>query len=830
MALLFGDKKTPLQRLKRGDFKTQDELRELMASVAADEDLRIQDFVWALTDPRRDLRSMAHELIISRGLPGTYQSVLREACAQPAGPQRRLLVALLPRIQDPQGFDLLTQLMEKGKGEAPEVAAEVMLSYPLDQIHGYVARFLRLGDEEMRLRALGKLQDDSREGHQLERGLRTIVNQMCTDASDRVRLRAFQVLAKDPDSDFIRLILERLRHERFTVKQQLIRILESTTVGHDSGILDELIPLLGEGDDLVRNAALKIATRAGDPREVIRRIILYSKTLMGWMRDRIHQTISEFGDQLLDPIIDLMGHQDPVIRSSALLFAVNHDSQKLVAPIVRLLGDEDWWTRVVAMDTLGRLKATEAVEPLVRALSDPDVRWSAVEALSAIGDPRALPAIAKLLGDKANEVRLEVIRALELFNDPRGLKLLQQVVERDPELEVRERAMEAFKKISAANEIAVDEAQLKAGLAMTAATDKQIDRLLVQTRKMGASDFHLSPGTPASVRKNGVLVQLGERVFTADETAALCRELMTPKQREAMKAEKHLDFCYDIRGAGRYRVNVYEERLGTGAVFRVIPNEVPNFETTGLPHQLTDIANLHQGLVIVSGASGSGKTTTLAAFINLLNESKRTHVITLEDPIEYVHPYKNSLINQREVGTHTRGFPEALRAALREDPDVIVVGEMRDAETMRLAITAAETGHLVIATMHTTSAPKCVTRLVDSFSVREQAQIRIMLSETLKTVLNQALLPRADGQGQVANYEILHVTPALSNLIRDNKMTLIPSLMTIGKKVGMVPFDDGLMDLVNRGLITAEAAYMRARVKDDFEPLVSAAFLEGLDG
>lgn len=830
MALLFGDKKTPLQRLKRGDFRTQDELRDLIATVAEDEDLRIQDLTWALTDPRRDLRALAHELVVSRNLPGTFQAVLREACTQEAGPQRRLLVTLLPRIQDPQALDLLTQLMDKGKGEAPMVASEVMLSYPLEQIHGYVARFLRLGDEEMRLRALAKLQDESREGHPLDRQLRTIVNQMCTDPNDRVRLRAFQVLAKDPDPAFIRLILDRLRHERFTVKQQLIRILESTTVGKDSGILDELIPLLGEGDDLVRNAALKIATRAGDPSEVIRRIILYSKSLMGWMRDRIHQTISEFGDELLDPIIELMGHPDPVIRASALLFAVNHNSQKLVAPIVRLLGDEDWWTRVVAMDTLGRLKATEAVEPLVRALSEPDVRWSAVEALSAIGDPRALPAIVKLLGDKANEVRLEVIHALELFNDPRGLKLLQQVIQRDPELEVRERAMEAFKRISVANEMAVDEASLKADLAMTAVTDKQIDRLLVQTRKMGASDFHLSPGVPASVRKDGELVQLGERVFSAEETSALIREMLTEKQRATFREQKHIDFCYDIRGAGRYRTNVFEERLGTGAVFRVIPNEVPNFETTGLPHQLTDLANLHQGLVIVSGAAGSGKTTTLAALVNLINESKRTHVITLEDPIEYVHPYKNSLVNQREVGMHTRGFPEALRAALREDPDVIVVGEMRDAETMRLALTAAETGHLVIATMHTTSAPKCVTRLVDSFPVREQAQIRIMLSETLKTVINQALLPRADGQGQVANFELLVVTSALSNLIRENKMTLIPSLMTIGKKVGMMPFDDGLMDLVTRGLITPEVAYMRARLKDEFEPLVSAAFLEGIDG
>lgn len=829
MALLFGDKKTPLQRLKRGDFKTQDELRELMSAVAEDPGLRIQDFLWALTDPRRDLRSLAHQLIIARNLPGTFQAILREATTQPDGPERRLLVGLLPRVRDPQALDVLTHAMEKTKGELRLVASEVMLSYPLDQIHAYVARFLRLGDEELRLRALAKLSDDLKEGAHIDGGLRKIVNQLCVDPSDRVRLRAFQVLAKDPDSDFIRLILDRLRHERFTIKQQLIRILETTTVGQDSGILDELIPLLGEGDDLIRNAALKIATRAGDPGEVIRRIILYSKTLMGWMRERIHQTIAEFGDQLLDPIIELMGHRDPGIRSSALLFAVNHDSPRLIAPIVRLLDDQDWWTRVVAMDALGRLKAVPAVEPLIHALADPDVRWSAVEALASIGDPRALPAIAKLLGDPATEVRIEVINALEIFNDPRGLKLLQQVLQRDSELEVRERAMEAFKKISAANAIEIDEAGLKADLAITSGTDKQIDRLLVQTRKMGASDFHLSPGTPAAVRRNGELVQLGERIFTAQETGGLIREMLNDHQRESVGTMRQLDFCYDIRGAGRYRTNVYEERRGTGAVFRVIPNEVPTFESTGLPDQLTDIAALHQGLVIVSGSAGSGKTTTLAALVNLINESRRLHIITLEDPIEYVHPYKNSLINQREVGTHTRGFPEALRAALREDPDVIVVGEMRDAETMRLAITAAETGHLVIGTMHTTSAPKCVTRLVDSFAPREQAQIRIMLSETLKLVVNQALLPRADGQGQVGNFEVLMVTPALSNLIRENKMTLIPSLMTIGKKIGMRPFDDGLMELVKAKLITPEVAYQRARSKDDFEPLVSASFLEGID-
>jgi len=303
--------------------------------------------------------------------------------------------------------------------------------------------------------------------------------------------------------------------------------------------------------------------------------------------------------------------------------------------------------------------------------------------------------------------------------------------------------------------------------------------------------------------------------------------MLTPRQLERFEKEHQLDFCYVIPGVGRYRSNVYKQRNGYGGVFRVIPNELPSFLDTGLPEHIVDVVNYHQGLIIVSGPAGSGKSTTLAALVNLINEKRRHHILTLEDPIEFVHPYKQSLVNQREINSHTRSFAAALRAALREDPDVIVVGELRDQETMTLAMTAAETGHVVIGTMNTTSAVKTVSRLIDAFPPKEQPSVRMMLSESLKIVTSQTLVRRADKKGRVACHEVLMVTGPVGNLIRDNKLNHIPSAMTIGREHGMQTVDMALQQLVERHLVAPEDAYMRAHQKELFEAMVSQAFLEG---
>ena len=297
----------------------------------------------------------------------------------------------------------------------------------------------------------------------------------------------------------------------------------------------------------------------------------------------------------------------------------------------------------------------------------------------------------------------------------------------------------------------------------------------------------------------------------------MIREILSEVQWQRLQTERQLDFCHYIPTAGRYRANVFVDQKGLNAVFRVIPERPPTIAEVGLPPHLAEIADYHQGLVLVCGPSGSGKSTTLAALVNLFNETRHDHVITLEDPVEFVHPFKNCLVNQREVGRDTQSFSRALRAALREDPDVIVIGEMRDPESVSLALTAAETGHIVLGTLNSTSGPKAVDRILSSFPVDEQGQVRAALSESLKYVIAQRLLPAKEARKQVAGFEVLKNTVAIANMIRDEKTYQIPSAMQIGRSQGMQTFDDALKTLLSAGRISPEAAYRAAAKKEDFE-------------
>jgi twitching motility protein PilT len=300
------------------------------------------------------------------------------------------------------------------------------------------------------------------------------------------------------------------------------------------------------------------------------------------------------------------------------------------------------------------------------------------------------------------------------------------------------------------------------------------------------------------------MLRLNYKSVSAEVCQGLIFEILTERQREAFQENMELDFSHSVRGLGRFRVNVFMQRNGLGAVFRLIPENIQTISELGLPEQILDLVDVSEGLVLVTGPTGSGKSTTLASIIHTINERERAHIITIEDPIEFVHNNKLSLINQREVSSHTHSFSNALRAALREDPDIILVGEMRDLETMSLALTAAETGHLVFATLHTNSAVKTVDRIIDVFPEGQQGQIRSMLSESLRGIVAQALLPRDDGKGRVPVVEILFNVPAVANLIREGKGYQIASVMQTGRAHGMLTFESSVNELTRSGLITRE--------------------------
>jgi twitching motility protein PilT len=344
----------------------------------------------------------------------------------------------------------------------------------------------------------------------------------------------------------------------------------------------------------------------------------------------------------------------------------------------------------------------------------------------------------------------------------------------------------------------------------------QIDQFLRLLVQQGGSDLHLSCGNPPILRLHGHLQRIKFRELTATDMISLLFPILLPHQKERYEASNDLDFAYEIPGVARFRGNIFRQHRGPGAVFRVIPAKVLSADELKLPEAIRQFANLNKGLVLVTGPTGSGKSTTLAALIDLINETRPEHVLSIEDPIEFVHQSKMSLINQREVGPHTKSFASALKAALREDPDVILVGEMRDQETISLALTAAETGHLVFGTLHTNSSHKTVDRIIDTFPGELQSQVRSMLSETLRGVVAQQLLRKKDGKGRVAAHEIMVGTGAVANLIREGKTFQIPSMIQTGKRDGMVLMDQSIMNYLMAGAIAPEEAFAKAHDKAAF--------------
>jgi len=348
----------------------------------------------------------------------------------------------------------------------------------------------------------------------------------------------------------------------------------------------------------------------------------------------------------------------------------------------------------------------------------------------------------------------------------------------------------------------------------------QIDAFFKLMNEQGASDLHLIAGQQPVLRIRGELERVKFKVLDNDKLKAMLYEITPEHKIKGFEETGDIDFAYEIPGLARYRANFFQQKNGMGAVFRQIPSDILTCDQLGLPAVVQRLASLPRGLVLVTGPTGSGKSTTLAAIIDEANKTRKDHILTIEDPIEFVHKSHSAVVNQREIGMHTKSFAAALRGALREDPDIILVGEMRDLETISLAIEASATGHLVFGTLHTTSAPKTVDRVIEVFPVNQQEQIRNTLADGLRSVVAQTLFKRVDKKGRVAALEIMIATPAIRNLIREGKTYQIPSIMQTGKKFGMQTLDDAIMEHLSNKRISPDDAYNKANDKAKFKPFL----------
>lgn len=820
-----------LKRVLGRDWKTKDEQRELLNQLAAHKDLRADEILPLLTTSDATVRSFAEYQLRERLDPKSMGAILEELPRKTSRTQSHILHTLI-RAKPDLAIPHVQRIVQDATNKDLALRAMESLSQlPAHQISREFVGFLSHKRGEIRHLALVKVGESAE--LMGDGAVQGAVAGMAEDEEEKIRLRVLEMVSRFSPGDGVRLCLERLKDPSPAVQQQAVRVMGETLQRLESSAEaeDQLLALLTDGSEAIRTGVIEIIMKRPDKERILRKLLVFCTSLMGWVRDRTLDSLRNYAREITQPIIKLMSDPDEDVRSMALTVGATLEAAEATPHIVKLLDDPDWWLRMTAAETLGNIGDKRAVGPLIEAMKDPDTAMACIEALGRIKDPRSLPHIAHALSRPQVEIRIEALEALRRFGDPRCRPLLEEVVRQDPSPVAQRKAATVIEELTGDKRAAQKLAGTVSGTGEQMAVDlKPLELLLVEARKMGASDLHVVVDSPPSVRVHGQLEELSDVKYTEESSSEAILPLLTASQKLTIKKYKQLDYCHTIKGVGRYRTNVYTERKGLAASFRVIPNEVPTLQDIGMPTHLADLVNYHQGMIVVAGPSGSGKSTTLAALVNLFNERRRSHVLLLEDPIEFVHQPKGCLINQRQVGKHTHEFAAALRGALRQDPDVIVVGEMRDAETTMLAIEASETGHLVIGTMNTTSAPKTVDRIIDAFPVGEQAQIRTMLSETLKAVICQTLLPNAEQDGRVACFEVLMGTLGVRNLIRDNKTYQMVGQMQIGEHSGHVTIDTALTKLLDARKITPEQAWLKAQNKELFEARVSPEFLAGQVG
>ncbi len=811
---LTAEPRALLSKLKARGWKGEAEREDLLRRVAAVKELEPEDIAWMATETDPAIRQAG--LALLKRFP--YERSAQSLFPLLATRSEALLRAAMQALEALAGATFPDRMQEYLEHRDPAVvnaALEYAKRNPSERYLPGVAKALQSPSAPIRRKAFAILEAAA------SPRVATFAIKTLEDDDVELRLRAVQLLGKFPDESHIAPLLRRCRNDTAQIQEAALTALTPLLARADDRFNLEILPLLSDNNPKVRLLAVKILQRQA-PEKVADAVLHAFRGSFGVVRERGIEALSEFGPEYIRALLAHDQNPDAGIAGLASAIAVTVRTPEAVSHCLRYLKGEDFWMRDRAAQALAEIREMKTFPYLVAMLEDPESNLSAANALGVWGAAEALSPLLAAYKKGAVDLRLEILDAFARIGDPRVPALLDSIVKADPDPMIRSKALRlAAQRAGGTGTTASPAASREfAPLDLKAHPRPQLAELLRHARAIDASDVHLSTGTVPHVRIQGVLTPLALPATTAEQMEEWISPILTSERRKRLESERQLDFCHKDPELGRFRTNVFFQRKGANAVFRLIPLEVPSLADIDLPEGLWDLTNYSQGLVLVTGPSGCGKTTTLAALIDRINQTRRAHILTVEDPIEYVHRGKEALVNQREVPSHTRSFARALRQALREDPDVILVGEMRDLETISLAITASETGHLVLATLHTTTAASTVDRIINSFPPDQQGQIRMMIADSLKAVISQILLPRRDRSGRVAAFEILRNTGNVAGLIRDGKTFQIASAIQTGASAGMATMDGALLQLVQKGSIDPRVGWDHALRKESFEALL----------
>jgi twitching motility protein PilT len=800
--------------------------RELVERFLALTDPDPEWAVWTALDPSPELRSAGIALLRRRKDREAYHALAALLGTRSEAARR----AVLRFLKDLAGQDLPAVLLDlAGRSDERARLASLELAAGLqgEVVFEVARRTIQAPSAAVRTRALRLVSETEIPGGSAAAA--RLAQPLLQDENSEIRLAALAVLERHPSESSFPDLLQMARTGDDSVLRAAFAALDRLLSGAKSDHTPEIVPLLADGLPAVRAGALSLL-RGSPPGAVARRIVEHFHGAFVWVRDRALDTTRDGLPGFGPALIGLCSDPDRTLAKAAAEMTLALEDPHALPIWIGLMNDPDDWVRARAMELLGRhgQEHPEVLPRLVASLDSPELAIPAAAALGELGDSRAAGPLLEAFkkAQPRPDVQVELLDAMANLAsaDARIVPLLSKIAQ-TPQVDarVREKARRSVEHAQAAAEgAAAAMEELDEGPEPSAAGGESgLRELLAEAVRSGASDFHLATGFIPHRRVQGRLEPLDVPAVTRKQAQVLVRQVLSDEDWHRLEKERHLDLALRLPRAGRFRANFFSQRSGFDASFRVISRKLPKLDDLGLPPSVGEILRFTQGLVLITGPAGCGKSTTLAALIDRLNETRPCHIITIEDPVEFLHPPKQALVNQRQVPRDTTSFARALRAALRQDPDVIMVGELRDLETISLAVTAAETGHLVFGTLHTSSATATIDRVISIFPPAQQGQIRVMLADSLRAVISQTLLPRRDGQGRIAAFEILRTTQAVAALVREGKTFQIPSLLQTGKLHGMVTMDQSLLQLCESDLIEPEVALEKALKAETFEPLVA---------